>query len=98
MTFMITSSNDHKSDICQFFLSRYIPYCQYKYKISCKMDKNVLRYMFFNRGLNNATPLPPPPPPARSFSGRYFEKIPPKNIATCGWPVRSDLTKAKTSE
>ena len=38
------------------------------------------------------------PAPVMSFSGRYFEKIPLKNIITCGWHVKSDLTKAKTVE
>ena len=30
MTLMMTLSNDDKSDIYQFFLSRFIPYCQYR--------------------------------------------------------------------
>ena len=29
MNFMMTSSRDYKSDICQFFLPRLTPYCQY---------------------------------------------------------------------
>ena len=54
MTFMMTSSNDGKSDICQFFI-------QYMYKISCKMGKHFLRYsMLFHAP---PTPFLPPNPP-----------------------------------
>ena len=52
MTFMMTSSNYDKSDFVNFFIKTYsILSIQYMYKISCKMDKNFLRYtMFFHRG------------------------------------------------
>ena len=59
MTFMMTSSNDDKSDTSQFFIKTYtILSIQYMYKISCKMDKDFLKYsMFFPGG-----PTAPPPP------------------------------------
>ena len=49
MTLTMMSSNDDKSDICQFFYQDLfnIVNIQYKYKIWCKMDKNVLRYSMF---------------------------------------------------
>ena len=52
MTFMMTSSNDDKCDICHFFYQELsILSTQYMYKISCKMDKRFLRYsMFYQRG------------------------------------------------
>ena len=61
MTFMMTSSNDGKSDICQVFIKTYsILSVQYMYKVSCKMDKHVLRYSTcFHRG-PSSTPLPQP--------------------------------------
>ena len=87
MTFMVTSSNDDKSDICQFFIKTYsILSKQYMYKISCKMDKNFLRYsMFFQRAPTSAPPLPPHPTPTLRFSkkpspGRVKLKAPLKKI------------------
>ena len=52
MTFMITSSNDDKSDSCQFFYQDLFHIDNTVYvKISCKMDKNFLRYTkFFHHG------------------------------------------------
>ena len=61
MNFMMASSNDDKSDICQFFFTKTysVLSIQYMYKVSCKMDKHFLRYfMFSTTGL-----LAPPPPP-----------------------------------
>ena len=88
----LTRRNCHhmmtKVTFVNFFIKTYST-LSIPYKISCKMDKNFLRYMFF---------LTPPARPVLSFSGRYFEKIPPKNITTCGRYVKSDLTKAKTFE
>ena len=55
MTFMMTSFNDDKSDICQFFIKTY-SILSIQYKISCKMDKNFLIYMCFH-----------PPPPSLQF-------------------------------
>ena len=59
MAFMMTSSNDCKSDICQFFIKTYsIFLIQYMYKISCKSDKTFQRYsMFFHHG-PTSHPLP----------------------------------------
>ena len=61
MTFMMTSSNDGKSDICQFFIKTYsILSIQYMYKVSCKMDKHFLRCSTcFHHG-PSSTPLPQP--------------------------------------
>ena len=58
ITFMMTSSNDDKSNICQFFIRTFsILSIQYTYKISSKIDKNFLRYCMF---LNHwPTRLPP---------------------------------------
>ena len=67
-TFMMASSNDGKSDIYQFFIQTYpILLIQYMYKISCKMDRNFLRYsMFFHHGPAS----PPTPPPILWFSNK----------------------------
>ena len=65
MTFIMTSSNDDKSDICQLiFIKTYSIFSiQYMYRISCKMDKHFLRCsMFFHRGPTS------PPPAALRFS------------------------------
>ena len=45
MTFMMTSSNDGKSDICHFFIKSY-SILSIQYEISCKTDKCFLRHMF----------------------------------------------------
>ena len=59
---MISSSNDDKSDICQFFYQDLFHIVNTVInKISCKMDKIFLRYsMFFHRGFTSS---PPPPQP-----------------------------------
>ena len=64
MTFMMMSSNDDKSDICQFsfFLARLIPYCQYiictKFyvkwtKIFCDTAQHVFSLQAFKKNLKN---------------------------------------------
>ena len=60
MTFILTSSNDDRSGICQFFIKTYsILSMQYMYKISCKMDKYFLRYsMFFHCGTSRPPNTP----------------------------------------
>ena len=65
MTFMMISSNDGKSDICQFFIKTYsILPIQYMYKVSCKMAKHFLRCSTcFHR-----VPSSTPPSPALRFS------------------------------
>ena len=52
MTFMITPSNDDKSDICQFFYQDFFHIVNtVMYKILCKIYKIFLRYnMLFHRG------------------------------------------------
>ena len=62
MTFMMTPSNDNKSDICQFFLSILIPYCQYSIctKFNVKLTKTFWDIAcFFTKGLVALPPLPP---------------------------------------
>ena len=51
MTFTMTSSNEYKSDICQFFYEYlFILSIQYMYKTSWKMNKHFRRYnIFFHR-------------------------------------------------
>ena len=62
MTFMMMSSDDAKSDICQFFYQDLFD--TEIYKILFKMDKNFLRYISFHC---RPTMTPPPPPPPDSF-------------------------------
>ena len=61
---MMTSSNDNKSDICQFFFSRLIPYCQYnictKFHVNWTKFSEIYTTFFLYRGPTN----PPPPPPS----------------------------------
>ena len=49
MNFVVVSSNDGKSDICQFFFIETFSLLsvQYIYELSCKMDKTFLRYSMF---------------------------------------------------
>ena len=67
ITFMMTSPNDGKSDICLFFIKTY-SILSVQCKISCKIDKNFLRYMFFQ--------LPPQPWVfLRNILRKYLSKI-----------------------
>ena len=73
MTFMMTSSIDDKSDICQFFLSRLIPYCQHSIckKFHVKWTKIFWdTACFFPAGL-----LSPPAPALRNQKGLAHVKL-----------------------
>ena len=58
MTFMMTSSNDDKSGIFQFF---YQDFFHIVNTVKCKMDENFLRYsMFFHHWSTRFSKKPSP--------------------------------------